>query len=71
MIERPPARGEETSDNTPIVEMSAVRLSFGLWDSLPDRGLAKLAAQGALHTPEQVGAQAQRMLGDPRAHAKM
>ena len=49
----------------------ATRLSFGLWDSLPDRELTKLAAQGALLTPEQVGAQARRMLGDPRAHAKM
>ncbi len=49
----------------------ASRLSFGLWDSLPDRHLMKLAAQGGLHTGEQVSEPAQRMLADPRAHAKM
>ena len=49
----------------------ATRLSFGLWDSLPDRELAKLAAAQRLHTREQVQQQAQRMLADPRAHSKM
>jgi hypothetical protein len=49
----------------------ATRLSFGLWDSLPDGELAKLAAQGGLRTREQVTQQAQRMLGDPRTRAKM
>ena len=48
----------------------AARLSFGLWDSLPDRELEKLAAQGGLRTREQVAQQARRMLGDPRARAK-
>lgn len=49
----------------------AARLSFGLWDSLPDRELSKLAGQGALLTREQVSAQAKRMLGDARARSKM
>ncbi len=49
----------------------ASRLSFDLWDSLPNRDLVKLAAQGALHTREQVSAQARRMLADARAHSKM
>ena len=49
----------------------AARLSFSLWDSLPDRELLKLAAQGELHTREQVIQQAHRMLADPRTHAKM
>lgn len=48
----------------------ANRLAYGLWDSLPDRELAKLAAKGELHTREQITAQARRMLGDPRARAK-
>lgn len=48
----------------------ASRLSFGLWDSLPDGELRKLAGENALHTREQVVQQARRMLGDPRAHAK-
>lgn len=49
----------------------AARLSFGLWDSLPDPELWKLAARRELRTREQVTQQARRMLGDPRARAKM
>lgn len=49
----------------------AARLSFGLWDSLPDPELWKLAARRELHTREEVMQQARRMLGDPRARAKM
>ena len=49
----------------------AARLAFGLWDSLPDPELAKLAAEGRLHTREEVARQASRMVGDPRARAKM
>jgi hypothetical protein len=49
----------------------AARLSFGLWDSLPDRALWKAAAQGQLHTREQIARESRRMLNDPRARAKM
>ncbi len=56
---------------TPDDFVVASRLSFGLWDSLPDPALWKLAAGGALHTREQAGRQAAAMLGDPRARAKM
>jgi hypothetical protein len=49
----------------------ASRLSFGLWDSVPDKDLLKAAAQGALRSREQAAAQARRMLGDARARAKM
>lgn len=49
----------------------ATRLAFGLWDSLPDAELAKLAAQGRLRTREEVAQQANRMVNDPRARAKM
>jgi hypothetical protein len=49
----------------------AARLSFGLWDSLPDRELLKAASQRALHTRGQVEAHSRRMLADTRAHAKM
>jgi len=49
----------------------ASRLSFGLWDSLPDRELIKQAAQGVLRRPEQTSRQAARMLDDPRARAKI
>ncbi|MEW6158753.1 MAG: DUF1592 domain-containing protein [Verrucomicrobiota bacterium] len=49
----------------------AARLSYGLWDSLPDRELWQAAEQNALQTQEQVMTQARRMLGDPRARAKV
>jgi hypothetical protein len=49
----------------------ASRLSFELWDSLPDGALWKLASNGALHTTGQVGQQARAMLSDPRTRAKM
>jgi Protein of unknown function (DUF1592)/Protein of unknown function (DUF1588)/PA14 domain/Cytochrome C oxidase, cbb3-type, subunit III len=48
----------------------ATRLSYDLWDSLPDQELRKLAGQGALRTREQIAQQARRMLNDPRAHTK-
>ncbi len=49
----------------------ASRLSFDLWDSLPDAELHKAAVAHTLHTREQIAVQARRMLADPRARAKM
>ena len=49
----------------------ASRLSFDLWDSLPDAELWKRAAESALHTREQISQQARQMLVDPRTRAKM
>jgi cytochrome c553 len=49
----------------------ASRLSFALWDSLPDAELLKLAASGQLATREQVLRQAERMVSDLRTHAKL
>jgi hypothetical protein len=49
----------------------ASRISFALWDSLPDAELLEAAKQGKLATREQVIKQADRMLADPRAHAKI
>jgi cytochrome c553 len=50
---------------------TAARLSFGLWDSLPDAELWKAAETGKLSTREQVAAQAERMLADPKAKDKL
>jgi hypothetical protein len=47
----------------------AARLGSLLWASLPDETLLNAAASGQLATREQVSAQAQRMLKDPRARA--
>ena len=49
----------------------AARLSFALWDSLPDEELLKAAASGNLATREQVAKQAERLLADPRARTKV
>jgi cytochrome c553 len=49
----------------------AARLSFGLWDSLPDEELRKAAAEGKLKTREEVIRQAERMLADRRARTKL
>lgn len=49
----------------------ASRLSFGLWESLPDQELTRAAADGRLATRVQVAKQAERMLDDPRARAKL
>ncbi len=49
----------------------AARLSFALWDSLPDEELLKAAAAGQLTTREQVAKEARRMLADPRAKARL
>ncbi|MEM6990645.1 MAG: DUF1592 domain-containing protein [Myxococcota bacterium] len=47
----------------------ASRLSFYLWQSMPDDVLFEAAAADALSTPEQLEAQARRMLDDDRARA--
>jgi hypothetical protein len=45
----------------------ASRLSFLLWESIPDDELLRAAASDALRTAEQVRTQAERLLGDRRA----
>ncbi len=50
---------------------AAARLALVLWDSLPDRRLLEAAAAGQLSTPQQIRSQAQRMIADPRARAKL
>jgi hypothetical protein len=49
----------------------ASRLSFAVWDSLPDENLLRAAAAGELKTREQIAAQAQRMLSDIRTRSKV
>lgn len=45
----------------------ANRLSYFLWASMPDETLFQAAEKGELETTEQIVAQADRMLADPRA----
>jgi cytochrome c553 len=49
----------------------ASRLSFGLWDSLPDQALLEAAVAGQLTTRDQVARQAERMVTDLRARSKL
>lgn len=45
----------------------AARLSYLLWGSMPDQTLFAAAAAGQLGTADEVRAQAERMVADPRA----
>jgi hypothetical protein len=47
---------------------TASRLSYALWDTMPDAGLMNAAAHGELDAPQGVEKAARRMLEDPRAH---
>jgi hypothetical protein len=47
----------------------ATRLSYTLWNSMPDDALFTAAAGGKLNTAAGILAEAQRMLKDPRARA--
>jgi hypothetical protein len=46
---------------------AASRLSYALWDSMPDAALLEAAARGELATPAGVEKSARRMLDHPRA----
>ncbi|MBU6221493.1 MAG: DUF1588 domain-containing protein [Planctomycetes bacterium] len=50
---------------------TAARLSFGLWDSIPDQSLLAAVQHNQLATPDQVRTQAGRMAGDRRTQAKL
>lgn len=47
----------------------ASRLSYFLWSSMPDTALLQSAQSGALSDPSTLGAEARRLLADPRARA--
>jgi hypothetical protein len=49
----------------------ASRLSYFIFDSMPDDELFQRARAGELHTPEQVGGEVARMLDDARASSKL
>lgn len=69
------------AEQTPVVTTAAAaaapvndldlasRLSFFLWNSVPDDTLRDVAVRGRLHDPAVLEQQARRLLADPRAHA--
>jgi hypothetical protein len=57
---------------TPLTPFEvATRLSYSLWKTMPDEALLAKAEADSLGTPEQVRAEAERMLDDPRARAML
>jgi hypothetical protein len=69
-IYRPePAPGGALAGSTvPLASYAlATRLSFFLWQSIPDDALLQAASQGTLQTDDGLQTQVARMLGDPRA----
>ena len=61
-----------TPGSTPLTDFEmASRLSYFLWDTMPDNELFAAADAQQLRTPEQIRGQAERMLADPRAQAAL
>ncbi len=50
---------------------TASRISFGLWDSLPDQQLTSAATTGNLATHAEIAGQLERMLPDLRTRSKL
>lgn len=64
---------EVTSGSTPGNDPYDVasRMSFGLWDSIPNQQLLEAAARNQLSNRQQVADIAQQMVNDPRCRSKM
>jgi Protein of unknown function (DUF1592)/Protein of unknown function (DUF1588)/Protein of unknown function (DUF1595)/Protein of unknown function (DUF1585)/Protein of unknown function (DUF1587) len=63
-----PVVGQPGAIQLTAYEMAS-RLSYLLWNTMPDDALFASAAAGELDTPAGLDAQARRMLGSARAHA--
>ncbi len=64
-------RFDDSSDARWKPYAMASRLSYALWDSMPDSGLLEAAERGDLNTPEGVAKMTRRMLDDPRARESL
>jgi cytochrome c553 len=62
---------EAAASEKPDSFATAARLSFGLWDSIPDPPLWDAATKNQLVTAEQVRGQAERMANDRRTRSKL
>jgi hypothetical protein len=64
--------GQKTGSSGSAVRLSsyevASRLSYLVWNSMPDQLLFEAADKDLLASPELIAVQARRMLNDPRAH---
>ncbi len=70
-----PVTDNSAPSPTPVVPLDdwemASRLSYLLWASMPDDQLLAAAAAGKLSSATDIQTQAQRMLGDAKAHARV
>ena len=64
-------RLEDTSEPKWKAYATASRLSYALWDTMPDPQLFAAAEKGELDTPNGVKAQVRRMLDHPRARQSL
>jgi uncharacterized protein DUF1592/uncharacterized protein DUF1588/uncharacterized protein DUF1587/uncharacterized protein DUF1585/uncharacterized protein DUF1595 len=64
-------RLDETSDPKLKPYVTASRLSYAIWDSMPDATLLESAARGGLSTPQGLETAARRMLDEPRARRSL
>ena len=64
-------RLEETSDPKLKAYVTASRLSYALWDTMPDAQLFAAAAQGELANAKGVQAHVNRLLDNPRARVAL
>jgi hypothetical protein len=66
-------QSEEVVDGLVVLDSYelASKLSYLIWDTMPDDMLFAAAAEGLLTDPEILGDHAARMFADERAHAKM
>jgi len=66
-----PELGSDTPVEGDVVPFTswemATKLSYMLWNTMPDDSLFEAAERDELVSPDQIAAQAQRMLEDPRA----
>jgi hypothetical protein len=69
-LEQTPAAAANSAKSYRLTDQDlASRLSFFLWDTVPDAELIKAAASGALRTPAGLEKQVRRMLADRRSEA--
>lgn len=64
------ARTSEVSKTSEVYDVAS-RISFAMYDSLPDQALLDAAAKGELKTREQVAQHATRLLTDPKTRSKL
>jgi mono/diheme cytochrome c family protein len=67
-IEREPAAGSSAVYRVSDLDLAS-RLSFFLWNSIPDDALLTIAEKNQLHEPAVLAQQVTRMMRDPKASA--